>query len=69
LWMLARRAGEVVSRAEIRAELRGLNDAGVDRTMDMRVSRLRKLLNEPESPRRIKTVRGKGYLFSPNRCA
>jgi two-component system, OmpR family, response regulator len=66
LWMLARRAGEVISRREIRAELRGIEDAGVDRTMDMRVSSLRKLLNDdPESPRRIKTVRGRGYLFNP----
>lgn len=66
LWMLAKRAGEVISRREIRAELRGLDDAGVDRTMDMRVSTLRKLLDDdPASPRRIKTVRGKGYLFNP----
>lgn len=66
LWLLAKRAGEVITRREIRAELRGLHDEGVDRTMDMRVSTLRKLLDDdPVSPRRIKTVRGKGYLFSP----
>jgi DNA-binding response OmpR family regulator len=66
LWMLAKRAGEVVSRVEIRAEIRGLDDAGIDRTMDMRVSRLRKVLNDDaDTPRGIKTVRGKGYLFNP----
>lgn len=66
LWLLAMRAGEVVSRASIRAELRGLDDGAVDRSMDMRVSRLRKLLDDDaERPRGIKTVRGKGYLFSP----
>lgn len=66
LWLLAVRAGDIVTRGEIRAELRGLDDAAVDRTVDMRVSRLRKLLDDdPANPRRIKTVRGKGYLFSP----
>jgi two-component system OmpR family response regulator/two-component system response regulator RstA len=67
LWLLASRAGEVVSRRDIRAELRGLDDGGIDRTMDMRVSRLRRLLgDDAATPCLIKTVRGKGYLFNPS---
>ncbi len=66
LWVLAKRAGEIVSRTDIRSELRGLDDAMIDRSVDMRVSRLRKLLQDDvERPRLIKTIRGKGYLFSP----
>lgn len=65
LWLMAQRAGEVVTRAEIRSELRGIEDAGPDRTMDFRVGRLRRLLgDDPGEPRRIKTVRGRGYLFN-----
>ena len=38
---------------------------GLDRSIDARISRLRrKLGDDPENPTRIKTVRGKGYLFS-----
>lgn len=67
LWMLAKRAGSILSRDEIMAGARGLPHDGLDRSIDMRVSRLRKRLgDDPDNPRRIKTVRGKGYLFSRN---
>ena len=66
LWLLASCAGGVVSRAQIRSELRGLDDVAVDRSIDMRISRLRKLIGDDvPRPQRIKTVRGKGYLFNP----
>ena len=47
-------------------ELSGGADADIfDRAMDVQISRLRKKLDDnPETPTRIKTVRGKGYLFS-----
>ncbi|MNU00706.1 Transcriptional regulatory protein RstA [compost metagenome] len=45
--------------------MRGIGFDGLDRSIDARISRLRKKLDDnPETPTRIKTVRGKGYLFS-----
>jgi two-component system OmpR family response regulator/two-component system response regulator RstA len=65
LWLLANHAGNVLSRDDLLQELRGIGFDGLDRSIDARISRLRKRLNDDsESPTRIKTVRGKGYLFS-----
>ncbi len=65
LWLLASRAGTVLSRDDITTSMRGIEYDGLNRSIDMRVSRLRKALgDDAESPVRIKTVRGKGYLFS-----
>ena len=65
LWLLASHAGTVLSRDDLLQELRGIGFDGLDRSIDARISRLRKKLNDdPENPTRIKTVRGKGYLFS-----
>ena len=65
LWFLAERAGQVVSRDDLISAVRGIEYDGLDRSVDICVSRLRKKLNDnPDSPRRIKTVRGKGYLFT-----
>ncbi|KAB2927730.1 MAG: response regulator [Dechloromonas sp.] len=65
LWLLASHAGNVLSRDDLLQELRGIGFDGLDRSIDARISRLRKKLNDdPENPTRIKTVRGKGYLFS-----
>ena len=65
LWLLSSHAGNVLSRDELLQELRGIGFDGLDRSIDARISRLRKKLNDdPDNPTRIKTVRGKGYLFS-----
>lgn len=65
LWLLASHAGAVLSRDDLLQALRGIGFDGLDRSIDARISRLRKKLNDdPENPLRIKTVRGKGYLFS-----
>lgn len=65
LWLLARHAGTVLSRDDLLQELRGIGFDGIDRSIDARISRLRKKIgDDPENPTRIKTVRGKGYLFS-----
>jgi len=65
LWLLASHAGRILSRDDILVELRGIGFDGTDRSIDARISRLRKKLQDnTESPTRIKTVRGKGYLFS-----
>ena len=66
LHFLAVRAGRVVSRDEIMQGLRGLEFDGLDRAIDARISRLRrKLGDDADTPARIKTVRGQGYLFAP----
>ncbi|MFZ2853403.1 MAG: winged helix-turn-helix domain-containing protein [Rhodocyclaceae bacterium] len=65
LWLLASHAGNILSRDDLLQQLRGIGFDGLDRSIDARISRLRrKLDDDPENPTRIKTVRGKGYLFS-----
>ncbi|MPY22644.1 response regulator transcription factor [Shewanella psychropiezotolerans] len=64
LWQLALKAGTIVSRIELVSQLRGIEYDGLDRSIDIRISRLRKKLQEAQSqPYKVKTVRGKGYLF------
>ncbi len=47
--------------------LRGVNYDGLDRSVDVAISRLRKkLLDSAAEPYRIKTIRNKGYLFAPH---
>ncbi len=66
LWLLASNAGRVLPRQEILKALRGLEYDGVDRSIDSRVSRLRRKLNDDLGPSsHIKTVRPHGYLFTP----
>lgn len=44
--------------------LRGTSYDGIDRTIDLRISYLRKKLGDNiDNPFRIKTVRAKGYVF------
>jgi two-component system, OmpR family, response regulator RstA len=65
LWLLAQHAGKVLSRKEMFEILLGFPYDGLDRSIDLRVSRLRrKLGDDPEKPRLIKSVRGVGYLLS-----
>lgn len=64
-WLLAKNAGSVVTRDELVTQLRGFDYDGFDRSIDLRVSRLRKKLGDnPNEPYRIKTIWGKGYLFA-----
>lgn len=65
LWFLANKAGQVVSRKELVSHFRGFDYDGFDRSIDLRISRLRKKLKDDSSePFRIKTIWGKGYLFA-----
>lgn len=64
LWVLANHAGEVMSRNQLVQQLRGFDYDGFDRTIDVRISRLRKKLKDnTQEPEKIKTIWGKGYLF------
>ncbi|AOK62603.1 response regulator [Burkholderia ubonensis] len=65
LWALVCHAGEVVSRDDLMLQLRGVEFDGLDRTIDGRISKLRrKLRDDASNPQRIKTIRSKGYQFS-----
>jgi len=64
LTALARQAGKVLSREYLFNTVYNRPYDGMDRTIDVRVSQLRKKLgDDPETPFRIKTVWGRGYLF------
>ena len=64
LWLLSSSAGRVLTREEIFHQLRGIEYDGQDRSIDVRVSRIRpKVGDDTMNPKRIKTVRSKGYLF------
>jgi len=64
LWFLAERAGEVVSRQAIYQALFHYDYDGMDRSVDVYVSRLRQKLGLPVDAFSIKTVRGVGYLMA-----
>jgi len=66
LWLLVTNAGRILSREEIFTALRGVAYDGQDRSIDVRISKIRpRIGDDPIHPRLIKTVRNKGYLFVP----
>jgi two-component system phosphate regulon response regulator OmpR len=67
LLMLATHPGEPLSRETLLRLSHGKEADPLDRSIDIRVTRLRrKLEQDPANPRLIRTVRGQGYLFSPD---
>jgi len=67
LLLLAQHQGEIVSRDSIVQNLRGFDYDGLDRSIDRRISRLRrKLMDDSQNPQLIKTIRGKGYMLCAN---
>ena len=67
LHLLAQHAGTILSREDIFQHLRGIDYDGLDRSIDGRVSKLRRKPNDDATtPSRIKTVWGKGYLLVPD---
>jgi len=64
---LAAHAGEVQSRETLFQQLYKREYDGIDRMLDVRISHLRrKLGDEAEGSKRIKTIWGQGYLFVPD---
>jgi hypothetical protein len=62
--VLAHRAGQVVKREFLTRSLRGINYDFGDRSLDMRISSLRKKLKDSRAPYRyIKTIRSVGYML------
>ena len=67
LWLLAKKSGEVQNRNYIYKAVVGREYDGLDRSVDVRISRLRKkLFDDTKAPFRIKTIWGQGYLFVPD---
>jgi DNA-binding response OmpR family regulator len=65
LWLLASRQGTVVTRDEILRVVRGIDYDGLDRSIDARICRLRRKLQDAGGAESmIKTVRLRGYLFA-----
>jgi DNA-binding response OmpR family regulator len=65
LVLLARHRGRILSRDRIMDETRGLDWEAYDRSIDVLVSRLRqKLGDEAKRPSFIRTIRGRGYVFT-----
>lgn len=64
LHALMERAGEVVTRAELMAEVWNVTFYTTTKTIDVHLGWLRrKLGDDPRSPRFIQTVRGRGLCF------
>jgi len=65
LWYLVNRAGESISRQDIYQTLFHYDYDGLDRSVDVYISRIRnKLGDDPSATHYIKTVRGVGYLMA-----
>ena len=65
LCLLAEHAGKPLGRNEICQHIHGTKYDGMDRSIDLRVSRLRKKLgDDPARPQRVKSIRGVGYMLS-----
>lgn len=67
LEIFVQRPKRVLSRDNIMDSLKGSEWSPLDRTIDNLVARLRKKIEtDPNTPRLIKTVRGVGYVFTPD---
>ena len=67
LKVLVEHAREPMSRDKLMDLARGREHESFDRSIDVQVSRLRKMLEEdPKEPRYIQTVWGYGYVFVPD---
>jgi two-component system OmpR family response regulator len=63
---LVERPQRVLNRDQLLDLARGRSAAGLDRSIDTQISRLRKKLErDPSDPQIIKTVWGGGYMFTP----
>lgn len=64
LWALAGRSGQILDRETLFRKTKGVSYDGLDRSIDITISRLRKKLGDSATkPEKIRTVWGRGYLF------
>lgn len=65
LMVLLRNPNRILSREQLQGEEDWPDEVSFERSIDVRISRLRKKIEEdPRSPKFIKTVYGAGYLFA-----
>ena len=65
LLALVKSPNRVLSRDQLQGDEFDRDDIPFDRSIDVRISRIRKKIgDDPKSPRLIKTVYGAGYLFA-----
>lgn len=65
LQLLVENAGKTLTRDDLHKQLNGLKYDGRDRSIDLRICRLRrKLFDDPTHPELIKSVRGVGYMLT-----
>lgn len=65
LWLLAIKKGKAVSREDLYKKIYHLEFDGIDRSIDLRISRLRKKLGQSKSNKPyILTIRNAGYQLS-----
>ena len=65
LWYLASNAGTVVSRDDLYRSVLKTEYDGLDRCIDLRISRLRRKLGDnAREPQLIKSVRSEGYILA-----
>lgn len=70
LRVFAEHPNHVLSRDSLMDKLKGYERTPFDRSIDVRVTRLRrKIENDPSAPVYVRTVWGEGYLFSPGNKA
>jgi two-component system phosphate regulon response regulator OmpR len=66
LSQFVRHPNRVLSRDDLIGWLKGYERDAFDRSIDVRVTRLRRTIElDPVHPRYVRTVRGEGYLFNP----
>jgi len=73
LKLFMQQPGELLNRENLFTRLRGIEYDGLDRSIDMRISTLRKKLTDASRQAEaehewIKTVRGKGYMLVADNC-
>ena len=67
LKVFAERPNRVLTRDQILNITRNRDWDPFDRSIDIRIARLRKKIEaDPDKPGTLKTVRGSGYMFVPN---
>jgi two-component system phosphate regulon response regulator OmpR len=67
LHALVTHPGQTLSRGQLLTLARGRSREAFDRSIDVQISRLRRLIEEdPAKPRYLQTVWGSGYVFVPD---
>ena len=65
--VFARQPNEPLSRARLAEELGGASADVQERAVDVQITRLRrKIEDDPKAPRYLQTVRGSGYMLTPD---